>query len=936
MGLERVGQRVDVYWPSEAEWFHGTIQAFNDDEGYFVLYDDGDEQWESASTAQIRFVEDNHANEDEDADDGTAFSTADEPMAHLQVAPVGKRPEMMEPPPTTLSDDDGGYSEPEGDHADDLDAPAATRLVPAIEDANDSDNDNDEDKPDGGDTVADDRDVLTPTAQAHNVKGDADEDGADGSDQGDEGETNLGDDGAINTMADDDDDSHSVVPQLFDKLAVGNKPTSKQASDIPASGVLRGKVLRASNLISTSANNEPPRTCVKISFVAPGRDPSENLMLRCKSQIGATAVCHSSTDPVWNQSIDDVDDALGGSDTNGAFRLHVAPPIVAPRRDPSWDQLRGDFLFTVYSVSTDGVNSNNHNGRRTPPEFVGQALVPMRLVIKDALVTPGAFCLHTLALESRQGKLLPNDPELVVAFQLVPQYTPPPKKTAASATKKPLSAQSADAKSAGTLDSARRSTTSTRKKNAGAPQSKHGVIGLHPSSSGINRRRFAKQVQAENVAYMRRLEDKQVRRDRMAQAKSGDSKGHKASSAINRSKFHEQVSQDNKAMGRRLQSILQADAKQQAKAMAKKATKDCFDAEERVRDKAYATDKREMRFREQDYLMEKAQAKYAKQNELVDEVMDLQMSVAELKAQLITLTNSTKRLELLNKKDQHVRDCLVRAVKKMGTVGSVQSPSPTRRKPANKTSNQAGLDDTEGAGSAEARVAKKQLELLSHESTTLQDEKKLLGREFKELTDQEEQVIAEIAKVREQLDFVQRKRAFHMQVRNTKDGLREWKRRRQRMELNRDEEEQLMLLEAQDELQQLQVTVQSLQDKITHGETTQKRQTGSLAAACEYLERKVSKYRAKAQALERDKIAWQSKYEELAVSGQHEELRKQVHELQHMLFLCQHEAKHVKMAERHGNLAKTRVDVEFQRKLFQEQTETDILLKKPANASPST
>ena len=39
------GERVQVFWPDEEEWFAGTITKIKDRECY-ITYDDGDQQWE--------------------------------------------------------------------------------------------------------------------------------------------------------------------------------------------------------------------------------------------------------------------------------------------------------------------------------------------------------------------------------------------------------------------------------------------------------------------------------------------------------------------------------------------------------------------------------------------------------------------------------------------------------------------------------------------------------------------------------------------------------------------------------------------------------------------------------------------------------------------------------------------------------------------------
>ncbi|TYZ60986.1 hypothetical protein PybrP1_005341 [[Pythium] brassicae (nom. inval.)] len=45
--LDTVGCRVRVYWADEDEWFAGCVHAVDAADGYFVVYDDGDERWES-------------------------------------------------------------------------------------------------------------------------------------------------------------------------------------------------------------------------------------------------------------------------------------------------------------------------------------------------------------------------------------------------------------------------------------------------------------------------------------------------------------------------------------------------------------------------------------------------------------------------------------------------------------------------------------------------------------------------------------------------------------------------------------------------------------------------------------------------------------------------------------------------------------------------
>ncbi|KAF4127594.1 hypothetical protein GN958_ATG23223 [Phytophthora infestans] len=45
-GEEAVGCRVQVFWEGEDEWFEGKVDAYSAERGYYVKYDDGEEQWE--------------------------------------------------------------------------------------------------------------------------------------------------------------------------------------------------------------------------------------------------------------------------------------------------------------------------------------------------------------------------------------------------------------------------------------------------------------------------------------------------------------------------------------------------------------------------------------------------------------------------------------------------------------------------------------------------------------------------------------------------------------------------------------------------------------------------------------------------------------------------------------------------------------------------
>ncbi len=68
-----VGQRVEVYWKAELEWFSGTVTEIDDDSAQcFVEYDDGDEAWEPNCTIKAFSV----AGKNTDDEDACNYSDA--------------------------------------------------------------------------------------------------------------------------------------------------------------------------------------------------------------------------------------------------------------------------------------------------------------------------------------------------------------------------------------------------------------------------------------------------------------------------------------------------------------------------------------------------------------------------------------------------------------------------------------------------------------------------------------------------------------------------------------------------------------------------------------------------------------------------------------------------------------------------------------------
>ena len=49
-----VGRPVSIWWDEEAEAFDGVIESFEPGKGWFIVYDDGDEEW-NAGPVRVRF-----------------------------------------------------------------------------------------------------------------------------------------------------------------------------------------------------------------------------------------------------------------------------------------------------------------------------------------------------------------------------------------------------------------------------------------------------------------------------------------------------------------------------------------------------------------------------------------------------------------------------------------------------------------------------------------------------------------------------------------------------------------------------------------------------------------------------------------------------------------------------------------------------------------
>ena len=56
-GPYQIHDRVQVFWPDDQEYYHGIIQQYDPVKGWFVQYDDGEEQWE---VSLLKFKSSNH------------------------------------------------------------------------------------------------------------------------------------------------------------------------------------------------------------------------------------------------------------------------------------------------------------------------------------------------------------------------------------------------------------------------------------------------------------------------------------------------------------------------------------------------------------------------------------------------------------------------------------------------------------------------------------------------------------------------------------------------------------------------------------------------------------------------------------------------------------------------------------------------------------
>lgn len=932
--MDRVGQRVRVFWADEGEWFGGYVRDFSDADGFFVVYDDGDERWE-ASGASIQFEGDDRGDSrGEDDDDDQRDSDG------------GDDRRMMEPPASPSS----GYDDDEHDGGGDEEFREALPVPAAYDQPSEGEDDDDDGA--GGIDIGD------------RVRATSDYEAGIGSDEEDDGVIDpaivnrflvqdMGDSASDRGDSDGSESDQSAAGSEMPVTCSGLRNSARSSRSTPriadqlapSRGLLLGSVIRASGL--PPVNRYPPSTFVKVSFAEAGDTAAASLMLRCKQSLASTEIVPQSADPVWTE--DDDGEQEGAVDLNQShFHLDLVPPKTPPSTTPDWRRVLGDVVFAVYAVD-DAERSN-----RPQQVFIGQAVVSLQDLLRG-LLSHAPSTTRCLQLLTRTGKRLPRSddgshPELFVAFHFVPEYENAVRREAikhSRSSKASTTSRQADAKSSARsgqskqLKSTKRTAWDYRRHLA--------------ASSGINRKRFESQVAKENVEFAKRLEWQHGRRaKRQAETKAQEKQrvtppqygarkhNHKASSSINRAKFSTQVSHENRVMGKRLLAITGAkEVKSSGKAArpaVSTAWADVGDSAGRDRDsaQAYAADRRQQRRLELDHRMEKAQAKYVKQNQLVEQVDELQDAVARLKSEIGELTRSCGRLDVVNRKDRHARDCLrVAAEKERGATAKRTISAASASSQRGERPRRSGEDGTDASP-----MRRQECELQDKERERLEAEKRRQSEQLLALKAEENQLDDSNQRCEEQLQFAQARQSFQREMQSGKNPAQlhfktqEMKRRRHAMELSAAEEQQWELFQAHDELAQLQLAVQVLQQRLEGGEggnqTRRQRQTSSegSSSSIEYLTKKVARAKAKLESAEREATASRRQCEELAAAGTYEQMRTQVQELQHLVFLCQTQARHVRRAERRAGREQERVAADFERRLQSEQTDTEILFKK--------
>lgn len=951
--MDRVGQRALVYWSDEREWFGGNVSDFDENEGYYIVYDDGDERWEADATL-IKFGD---AISEDDTDEQGNVTNANEAgpysgadQIHSDEINYGDSPpfsHMLEPPesPSAYGDD---YADSNGEEECDTEALPATATDKTENDSSDEERD----ERVGNSNI---NRVVESTRRQSMSDGDTNSENEESfrystPEKAQTSRTFQVVD--VRDLGDMDDELEQSIEtpetHCFDQ------PSSSVNSEgvvsgrlMPHRGRLYGKVVRGNGF--PMVGGHCPSCFVKISF-AEGGDSSEAsaLMLRCKKFLANTPVARGSTNPVWvgeDQAAEiSSEDVAGGKVGDCHFQLDLVPPKVGS--EVEWSRVQGDLILAVYSSDEklDGGQSST---------FVGQGIVSLNDLL-PTLLSKSPSLTRYLRLQTRSGKRLPSSSghgsvELVVACLFIPSFPAEIKYDASERSRSSSSIRSTRSRLDGSKKCTRSSPQDKQQKwhKAAKPLSSawayRGEVKApsKTASSGINRKRFEQKVAKENLDFAKRLEWKHGRRERLqadvkAQEKNritppqhGAKKhGHKAPSGINRTKFIEQVSAENRNLGKRLLAI----------AVPKKPSQTMQGFGGRDQDKALAEDKRQERRKELDFHMQKAQATYTKQSQLVAEVTVLQDDVAQLKQQMGELSRACNHLEVLNRKDRHTCDCLRPAAKKeRSAAGGGQDLKPeSRTKPLSRAT---GEEDESGKGfgmrQRESELLKKEHERLEAEKLKHSERLLSLKQEAKQLEGTAKQLDSQVRAVRSQRAFatgMKSGRKAMLATSNTQ-GMEQ---RLRGKELTNEEDQQWTLYQAHEELAQLQLAVHVLERRAALPMEGSNTTTGLLrssskkdvSAATSYLASKIERTTAKLKSQQEQAAVTKKEFERLTSSGAYENLRTQVQELQHLVFLCRLQPKHDKRAEKQAERMELRMDAEFNRRLLAEQTETDLLLKK--------
>lgn len=965
--MERVGQRVQVYWPDEQDWFGGHVQDFDDDEGYFVVYDDGDERWE-ADVHLIRFqdhdAQGDGAHDEDEREAGEAGTGADYTREDEgddggdddgtdggDDAGGSANREALEPPesPTGAYDDD--YEDVDDAAGEDSEAMSVPRpqAPPADHEVgNDCDSDPEvEVRPYNGDIkdgVLSDGDTNSEDEESGRYPALSARDPSRTFRVREIGDLSDIDDELEQSIAASEVPETCAVQREGGLLARVSPPGADRL--VPECGRLYGKVLRASELPLVSGH--APTAFVKVSFAEAGdASGASSLMLRCKQTLISTPIAAPSADPVWIEEEHEQDwsvsDFTSSAGTSSHFQLDLVPP--KPSSMALWDRVLGDLVFAVYSMKTGAQNV-----------FLGQAVVSLQDLLRG-LLSRSPSMTRCLRLCTRSGKSLPSfsgsvgATELVVAFHFAPTFTNEVKRRQLECARSLDTIKSDRSRHDDAKNSSRaRRDEQKQQLKAGAKtwaRQRQPNAPSKSASSGINRKRFERQVAKENVDFAKRLEWKNARRSKLkADAKAQEKNrvtppqhgarkhGHKASSDINRTKFVEQVSLENRVLGKRLHAIGSSGAK---------ACKPSISSQPRgfggrEQDKACAADKRQERRLELDFRMQQAQVKYVQQNQLVAEVTTLQDDVAQLKQQMGELSRGCSRLDALNRKDRHTRDCLrVAAEKERAAVARGVSKQP-KAPPSQRASSKRDAEQPESGGDV---MRQRECELLEKERDRLEAEKQRHREQLLAL-EQEHTRLGDAARALEAtLRGVLAQRAFSSDMRGGKNPAQaqakteQMKRRLRAKDLSKEEEEQWALFQAHEELAQLQLAVQVLKQRASASTTATATRDprDSSSAATAYLTGKIERATSKLQAQQAQQAqaaGWRRECEALVSAGKYETLRAQVQELQHLVFLCRSQSTHQRRAECHADRTQRRMEADFERRVQAEQTETEVVLKKTA------